>query len=449
VIAATELSREHVCMSSTVASNKTPVAGTTSTAGEPSHLRDGVYVERWDALAGAERAYWIDEWERLFYLDPEAKGFQHPRYVNVEICGLPQQLPTLLIADFKENELQQLAILLPKIVPTNKLTGLKLGWNVAGYRLAGNRVLTRSPSRATSTAILAEIKQQVERQGGSFLLLEDLDRRDPLHAGLGLTAKDSAGQSTADITCPTGFQPRQRIVLPATPADYWSKFSSKTRSKFRRNLKKFGENQLERVTRREELPAFLEAAHQISKQTWQTRQFGLRVRNDQRELAELGALADLGFLRCYLRRVDGLPAAFMIGNQAQGTYHHEEVGYMTHLAKFSPGQMLLVQVLDDLLTHDTPLRFDFGGGDAEYKQLFANDTSESGTVWWICPSLKGRATFGFIGACGFAKRAVRSLVRSAGLATKVRQWIRYGGKRANAPLPVEVPAQNAVGDDQA
>lgn len=433
----------------TVASNKIPAAGMTSTLGEPLTLRDGVYVERWDALAGTERAYWIDEWERLFYLDPEAKGFQHPRYVTSEVQGLPQQLPTLLVAEFEQNDLQQLAILLPKVVTTNKLTGLKLGWRVAGYRLAGNRVLTRSPSRAISPALLAEIKQQVERHGGSFLLLEDLDRRDPLHAGLKLTAKDKAVRLTTHVICPTGFQPRQRIVLPAIPTEYWSKFSSKTRSTFRRKLKKFGENRLERITRREELPAFLEAAHQISKQTWQTRQFGLRVRNDQRELAELGALADLGFLRCYLWRVDGLPAAFLIGNQAQGTYHYEEVGYMTHLAKFSPGQMLLLQVLDDLLAHDTPLRFDFGGGDAEYKQLFANDTSESGTVWWICPSLKGRATFGFIGACGFAKRAVRSLVRSAGLATKVRQWIRYGVKRTNTCSPVEVPAQNGAEEEQA
>jgi CelD/BcsL family acetyltransferase involved in cellulose biosynthesis len=218
-----------------------------------------------------------------------------------------------------------------------------------------------------------------------------------------------------------------RIRFPEQGLDYWNQFSKKTLSTFRRKLKKFGDARLERITQPEQVREFLALAHEISRQTWQSRRLGLRIRNNDAERASLSALADAGLLRSYLWFANGEPAAFCVGNQAQGVFNYEEVGYATKFAKFSPGQMLVVQLIEDLLAHDRPEWFDFGGGDADYKRMFANHTSESGTVWVTPPTWKARASLGWIQCGRTLKQTARRTIATLGLATRVRQWIRYGG----------------------
>src|SRR5581483_7315650 len=108
------------------------------------------------------------------------------------------------------------------------------------------------------------------------------------------------------------------IKLPSRKDDYWNGFSKKTLSTMRRKLKKFGETRLERITAVTQIARFLEIAHEISKQTWQSRQFGLRVRNDAAELELLSVLAQHRLLRCYLWFSNDEPVAFLIGNQDKG-----------------------------------------------------------------------------------------------------------------------------------
>jgi len=115
------------------------------------------------------------------------------------------------------------------------------------------------------------------------------------------------------------------------------------------------------------------------------------------------------------------------------------VGYAGAFARNSPGQMLLLQVLDDLFAHDKPDVFDFGFGDAEYKRLFSNDASESGVVWLIPPRLSMRATMLVLRSILRVKRIARDAVKRAGLESRFRQWVRYGGKK---DAPAEGPADS-------
>ncbi|HUQ68257.1 MAG TPA: GNAT family N-acetyltransferase, partial [Planctomycetaceae bacterium] len=216
------------------------------------------------------------------------------------------------------------------------------------------------------------------------------------------------------------------------PEKYWSKFSGKTRSTFRRKLKKFGTTRLDRITEIDQVSSFLAAAHKISHQTWQTRQFGLRVRNDDCELEQFTTLARLGLLRCYLWHVNDEPIAFTIGNQDHGCFHYEEVGYVTAHARNSPGQMMLLQMIDDLILHERPEWFDFGGGDANYKQLFSTHESESGTVWLFPPTVSNHLTVPYLRGCHAVRHVARRWIGDAGLTSRFRQWIRYGGRKPTA-----------------
>lgn len=373
------------------------------------------------------------DWQTLFDRDARGSAWQHPQSVVTECQHLSASpLEPLLIGCGNGGELLGAAILLPKTILTSQAGALGPGWKLNGYRLVGGRFLNSEQVPSVDRQLLSATLDAVGSRRADFLLIEDLDQQSPL-----------ADQVLSDLPAgwnvfvPNGRQARLRIRFPAQGDEYWNQFSKKTLGTFRRKLKKFGDARLERITSADQVPEFLAQAHEISRQTWQSRRLGLRIRNNDAERASLSALAEAGLLRSYLWFSNGEPAAFCVGNQAHGVFNYEEVGYATKFAKFSPGQMLIVQMIEDLLAHERPEWFDFGGGDADYKRMFANHTSESGTVWVTPPAWKARASLGWI-QCGRAlKQTARRAIATLGLATRVRQWIRYGG----APTPTTNPEE--------
>jgi len=365
------------------------------------------------------QSYW--DWLRVYDADQTSCPLQHP---DVVLCDLDHlratNLPACLVTSASETSPAALTALIPKTVTTRRLGAFPWSRQLTGWRLAGNGVLSDG-SASQVDAVLATTLEEVVRARAAFLLIEDLDHASPVSEALERVLPPGWSRYQH-----AGVQPRRRIELPATPEAYWQKFSSKTRQTFRRKLKKFGETRLECIRDVADVPRFLEVAHRISLQTWQTRQFGLRIRNDAAELAQYTKLAELGFLRCYLWSVEGQPVAFTVGNQDHGCFHYEEVGYLAEYARHSPGQMMLIQMIDDLILHDPANWFDFGGGDADYKELFANHTSQSGTVWLLPPTWSGRLTATHLQLCQWGRKTVRGAIERSGLTTRFRQWVRYG-----------------------
>jgi hypothetical protein len=369
----------------------------------------------------------------LFDKDLQAAAWQHPRSLMAECGHLPESpLWPVFIACRRGEDLVGAAILLPKTIRTNQAGGIGPGWKLHGYRLVGGRFLNAEQSPRVEEALWSATLETVGGRRLDFLLIEDVDQESPIAEQI---ARSSPPGWATFI--PNGRQARLRIRFPDHDSDYWCQFSRKTLSTFRRKLKKFGTTRLERITHADQVPEFLAKAHEISRQTWQTRTLGLRIRNSDAERASLSALADAGLLRSYLWSSNGEPAAFCVGNQAHGVFHYEEVGYATRFARFSPGQMLVVQMIEDLLAHDRPAWFDFGGGDAEYKRMFANHVSESGTVWLAPPAWKARASLGWIHWCRTLKQVARQTLASLGLGTRIRQWIRYGGQESTPHVNTE------------
>lgn len=377
-----------------------------------------------DAIhAHLSRRYW--DWRTLYEQAPTASPMQHPDAVLVEARHASQHRcrPALAVAELNERCVAA-APLIPKVTRLRRLGGIGLNTRVSGLRLGGNDFLQREHHLETAAALMQAVLDHVVQSGASFLLIEDLDEQSLLAATLKAVLPPSWF-----IYRHAGMQPRRRIQLPNTPEAYWNTFSSKTRSTFRRKLKKFGETRLERITSVADVARFLDTAHSISLQTWQTRQFGLRIRNNAEEIELLTTLAQLGCLRSYLWFANQEPIAFTLGHQANGCFHYEEVGYAASYAKHSPGQMMLIQMIDDLLRHDRPEWFDFGGGDADYKQLFANHESCSGTVWLCPPTLANSAAVNYLRGCRRLRSAARQAIVTSGLANSARQWVRYGWNR--------------------
>jgi CelD/BcsL family acetyltransferase involved in cellulose biosynthesis len=374
--------------------------------------------------------YW--NWCELFDRDPQALIAQHPEHL------LSQSAEDVVLGEVtRDGQVIALAVLAAKSVTLRRAGGFGPNISLRGYRLVGNRLLGVADPPLTRQ-LLAACAHFAREQRATYLLIEDLERSDPLFA-----AAESLARDGFRLFSPTGLQERLKIEFPPSPADYWAKFSSKTRNTFKRKQKKIGATRLVRVTEPEQVGDFLVTAHEISKRTWQSDQLGLRIQNNDTELRFFTVLATQRSLRSYLLFVDEQPAAFLFGTQHKGLFSYEEVGYAREFADRSPGQVLLLQVLEDLLKDAPPRVFDFGGGAADYKQLFATSASTSGSVWLVPPGVRPQLWLAYLRGCRSLDRCARAIANKLGATTLLRQLIR--GKHAAARTQGGTPQTNGKG----
>jgi|GEM_PF-615767 len=363
------------------------------------------------------QSYW--QWRELCEQDPQARVTQHPDLVLAELRHAPEssQCPAVLIECRVHDHLRAAAVLVPKQTAGEKRFGA--GWSLSGYRLAGNRILGSVPASDVSPFAQA-VAAQLSRTDADFLLIEDVDSEAPVLELL------SGQHCPLQVYRPTTPQPRHRIELPESFDAYMARFKSRTRNTLRRKVKKFGECRLERITELDQLPEFLSAAHEISRNTWQTAVLGLRIHDDDREYEYFTTLSQLQSLRAYLLWQRDTPVSFCVGTQFNGVFDYEEVGYDRRFAQASPGQVMVLKMIEDLYRSGTPRLFDFGGGDAEYKRQFANCQSESGNVWLLSPGVRSFAIRSYFDSRRFLTRTLRTACRKAGVMNRLRQLTRRG-----------------------
>ena len=90
-------------------------------------------------------------------------------------------------------------------------------------------------------------------------------------------------------------------------------FPGKTIRRFWRDMKDRCE--VRRISRPDEVAAFLDDVNRVYATTWQARTYGARVRNGQEEIARLEAIAALGYLRSYVLADEARAIAFVLGYQ--------------------------------------------------------------------------------------------------------------------------------------
>jgi hypothetical protein len=363
--------------------------------------------------------YWA--WRAVFENDPKARISQHPDLVLTELSFSrePEHHPPTLITCAEQSKIVGAAILVPKSIGGEKKFGP--AWNLKGYRLAGNRSLGTSDARVQNR-LLEAISTHLTSTKADFLLAEDVEADDPL--------LEFVNQGTHELQLfkPVPFQTRHKIELPETHDEYWKKFNSKTRGNIKRKSRLLSDCRVERISRPYQVPDFLVAAQQISKQTWQNDLLGLRIQNDDFEMQLFTFLATQDALRAYLVWNEDTPISFCIGNQFNGVFNYEEVGYNRAYAKKSPGQYLVIRMLEDMYEHERPAIFDFGGGHADYKRMFGTRVSESGNVWLLRPGLRSKMIMGYFNGRRAMTQSVRRTLDKLGLLDRLRKITRRGLK---------------------
>ncbi len=174
------------------------------------------------------------------------------------------------------------------------------------------------------------------------------------------------------------------IDFPATFEEYMKGFSGKTRSTLRRKVRKFDthlEGIFQVISHVDEVDEFLAIGEKISRLSYQWN-VGQRLNNDEPTRQSFTDAARKNSLRCYLLYAEAKPCAFLRGRINNSVYQYDTPGFDPKYDKFSPGTVLLLKAVEDLIDNTDCKIFDFGqGGDTTgYKKVFGNKSYETITI---------------------------------------------------------------------
>ena len=179
-----------------------------------------------------------------------------------------------------------------------------------------------------------------------------------------------------------GPLPHLLIRLDGTFESYMKKFSAKTRkNRFReiRLLRERGDVQLMRVSKASEIDAFVEAAYEVSKRTWQFDR-GRGLRDPDIVRSKLQFLAQRGWLRSYLLKCGDIPCSFILGQQYASRFYTEFAGVDYAWRRYSVGSVILLLALEDLFKENPPQFYDFGSY-VKWQEYFATESYPEASAW--------------------------------------------------------------------
>ena len=185
---------------------------------------------------------------------------------------------------------------------------------------------------------------------------------------------------------------------------------------------------LKKYTEPDQVKEFLSIGQPISEQTYQW-DLGVRLLNDRSTVNRYHLLARQGELCCYVMFADDTPVAFIRGQIINGIFHYGSPGFLTSYSRWSPGNVMLLMVIRDLIENTECRRFDFGmGGDfTGYKSMFGNRYYEAATVEiYPCRTIKSRLLYYADWSFWGIKRFLRAVI-SPGTKTRVKKVLRKSG----------------------
>lgn len=175
--------------------------------------------------------------------------------------------------------------------------------------------------------------------------------------------------------------------------EYMARFASKRRREFRRIQRLIEADYPEAIRWRVERgkAGVSELCHQIEQVMRNTYQRGMGqgfVLNEE-NVRLLSVIAQKGRLYAALLEVGGRVEAFWVGSVFNSTLYLDFTGYNRDFARYQPGTILLLRVIEDACNSDSVDKIDFGFGDALYKGKFCTQIHEETSLWVFACTYKG------------------------------------------------------------
>lgn len=196
--------------------------------------------------------------------------------------------------------------------------------------------------------------------------------------------------------------------------DAWlAGFSARSRSTCKRKLRKLAERSggaldLRSYRTEDEIAAFHALARELSAKTYQERLLNAGLPDGPEALAEMRALAQADRARGWLLFVDGRPIAYLWAPAEGLTLIYAYLGYDPDFAEYSPGTVLQLEAMRQLMAERKFRLFDFTEGEGQHKRLFATGGVDCVDLLLLRPTfgnlLAGHTLNAFDGAVDVAKR---------------------------------------------
>ncbi len=195
--------------------------------------------------------------------------------------------------------------------------------------------------------------------------------------------------------------------------DYLAEFSSKSRSTLRRKGRKFakhtgGELDFRAYATPDEIAEFHELARLLSEKTYQEKLLDYGLPDDVDFIRDMQRAAAADQVRGWLLFADDAPVSYLYAPADGDTLVYAYLGYDPDWSSHSPGTVLLVEVLKQLMENGRFRRFDFTEGDGAQKQRFATGSLDCADVLLLRATLANRllvkALAGFDAMIALAKR---------------------------------------------
>ncbi len=172
---------------------------------------------------------------------------------------------------------------------------------------------------------------------------------------------------------------RYYIDLKGNYDDYLQQFSSKTRSTFRRKIRKFekesgGEIDWRVYINPTEMQEFHKLAREVSKETYQEKLLNAGLPEDEGFLDDMMRHAREGSVRAFLLFLDGKPVSYLYLPVYQNRLLYDYLGYLPEVGRLSAGMVLLLKALEYLFDDDAAPIFDFTEGQSDQKEQFSTDS---------------------------------------------------------------------------
>lgn len=211
--------------------------------------------------------------------------------------------------------------------------------------------------------------------------------------------------------------------------DYMGRFSSKTRSTFKRKRRKLeqlgsGSLALERFRKPDEMERFFAEAVPLSRRTYQARLLDSGLPESQAARDGAAELAERDMLRAFILRLADRPIAYLYLPVVGATLVYAHLGYDPEFASYSAGTVLQIGALEQLFSENRFAYFDFTEGEGAHKELFGTNSVEACNFMLLRVSVRNRILLNSLDLFDAGTARVRNIAAKTGALAFARRMLR-------------------------
>ena len=228
------------------------------------------------------------------------------------------------------------------------------------------------------------------------------------------TLIDAANKSKGCFPHITREEMFHSLTIPETFDGFLQRFPAKKRYNLKRQVRLMeeasnGQLRLATITRADQVDDFLAAATDIAAGSWKNHSVTLPLARTADNRALYADLARRGLLRAYVLRSGETAVACALGYQFETVYHYADTAHLDREMRLSPGMVLLLLIVRDLIENTRIRRLNFGIGDDDYKRQFADRHTRDRTIWVMRSSLRNRLICAVHSAIATALRGAKKM----------------------------------------